>query len=638
MLNASEISEAIASAILFVANNQDYNGGFTSTSYRLNEPNTVMNHQTVYYPGLIASLLENSPGSEAKIIIEKIHEFIISQKNRWWTFNYWSKTDQAYEHEPYPDDLDDTCLALTILSQNKNKGISGQALANLVMTLTGNEVNPGGPYRTWIVSQPTNPPWNDVDIAVNASAAYCLKSQNIILPGLEHYFREIIVSNNYQSPYYYSKFFVLYLIARAVSPSLFPEIHRVITAESETIGSGLDLALYTSILILIQAPRATIDRSLQNLLDIHDDFRLDPVIIEKNQHNIMTVSGSKALTAAAYAHTFSLYEKHCIEKPKHCSPRSEEENIYDEIITQTAKLLPRESSFQNSGLKCLSAMAATPNIREITLASYHIQKALKIHLPDSLIIDLGVAHLLSALSYDILDACYDTGSVTSELTIAPILLREAINHYHTIAAQYTIDVPYIKKIFDAVDQSYAHEFNYNHISSKNRDDLRNQLVNYIDPTPLRSCGHTLGPKILLQIAGQQETNENNLSLFFTNYLTAKQISDNLHDWREDINNDLLTNVTQPILLTWCERHQPHEVFDVKKDMLELEKIFWSTTHNTLLQSGLYHINQARVYLTNISWTNEPLFFTEKLNRLKQTFTHTIGEYEKIKEFLEFYKI
>lgn len=638
MSNASQITEAINSAVLFVARHQDANGGFSSLSFEKDKIEDGVTHQTIYYPALIATLLEDITSEEARTIVEKIQLFLTHQQNRWFTFNYWAHQDEAFEQEPYPDDLDDTCLALTALSNPRQKIISGKALAHLTMVLTDNETKPGGPYRTWIVNQPHEEPWNDTDLAVNATIAYFLKKQNIYLPDLEKYFRDCLTAKKISSPYYYSSLLVLFLITRASSPELYPMIQEALYQQTSHDLTATELALYVSILIYTQAPTKEIDPFIQKILDRHDEYQADPVITEKHQNNTLIISGCAALTAALRIHALRSYQQLLNDRQTSTiSHHGIEEALHSEIVKQTARLFVRHNdSLQQVGLDRLGQMVATPIAREITLTSFHIGKYLDLDVPESVYVNLGVANLLGWLGYDIHDQCYDTGSVTAALTVAPLCLREALGIYYGLAQHYGLDISFIKDTLNLVDQGYATEFGAHKLISDQPNISLKQIRTTVKISNGRSRGHVIGPVLIFQIAKQPYAYQEALENFFVHYLTAKHISDDTHDWREDLRSGLITHATAPIISEWRRRYPEKDEFDYIQNESTLENIFWHQVYTSTLQKGVGHLQQARWQLETIPWMHDPRFLSDKCAQLQNSFTQNLQDHEKITEFLEYY--
>jgi len=92
------------------------------------------------------SALEETP--KVKTIKQKAAKFLLSQKSKHWSFNYWVRNSQEAKKLPYPDDLDDTFCALSALFQYDPNLINGSAMAKIITLLTAMEKKEGGPYRT----------------------------------------------------------------------------------------------------------------------------------------------------------------------------------------------------------------------------------------------------------------------------------------------------------------------------------------------------------------------------------------------------------------------------------------------------------------------------------------------------------
>lgn len=639
MLNACDISEALTSAIIFVAKNQNTSGGFTSVSQHSNEENKNSNHETIFYPALIATLLKQINQPQINDIVEKIYFFLVKEKNNDWSFNYWSKRDPIFGSEPYPNDLDDTCLALAAFANYRSQSISGKGLAHLISFLINNETTPGGPYFTWLINIPRQGPWNDVDCAVNTSIAYCLDLQGIRLPNLDNYFQEVLESETYQSPYYCSRLSVLYLMSRVVDKKLYKTLSNAIKVELKApVATLLDKALSAAALIRLGNSQSDVENLIEAIITAYGNYEADEMIIEKKSINTAITSGCSALTAAACAQALYYFQQSFTPTQTNLlNPESEEDEIHNKVIKNVAKRFAAVGkNIQKIGLEQLARIISQPISREITLVSYHTAQSLGSDLDINEQINLGTANLFGWLAYDIYDTCYDTSNVTSALTVANFCLREATTNYYAIAERHTLNWSLITAIFDEVDQSYALEFETSKIHSLICGELKRQITDQTENPTGRSIGHALGPLIIFQINKQTKINYQTYKSFFGNYLAAKQLSDDLHDWRDDLKNGLLTQVTRPILAELCSHHKATELFNHKTHEHELEEIFWNTVCPNMLTIARGNIQQARSEISALPWKHEPRFFVQLLSQLDQAFDSCLHTYQTAREFISNY--
>ncbi len=198
------IPKIIDKGIGFLAKSQQKNGSFLSlsTPSKRSFKNAKKYHPTFPSSLILSCLCSLEETAGIKQIKDKLTIFLLSQKNKHWSFNYWVRNSQEAQKLPYPDDLDDTFCALSALFQHNPKLIDGSAMAKIVTLLTAVEEKEGGPYRTWLVSQDADKIWKDIDLAVNSNIAYFLLLQDISLPNIDILIESAIETKNYTSPYY----------------------------------------------------------------------------------------------------------------------------------------------------------------------------------------------------------------------------------------------------------------------------------------------------------------------------------------------------------------------------------------------------------------------------------------------------
>ncbi len=152
-------ARAISRGLSFIASSQRNDGGFdVCFSPDQNEFVNLSPHSTIFAPSLIGKSLSIFTHKEALGIKSAIASWLINQrKDNAWTFNYWDKASPMYTQRSYPDDLDDTFCALSVLYDFNPDIFTGKAMADIANILFSAEASEGGPYRTWLVAQSGHP-------------------------------------------------------------------------------------------------------------------------------------------------------------------------------------------------------------------------------------------------------------------------------------------------------------------------------------------------------------------------------------------------------------------------------------------------------------------------------------------------
>ncbi len=141
------IQKKIAAILQFLINQQQVNGEFKSLCFLTQQPQLGW-----FYSGaspfltsnILFSLLELKT-KEAKQIIKKGTDFLISQKNSIGLWRYWNHNNGIMEHN-VPCDLDDTCLVSFILEKESITALNNKKY------IYANR-NEKGQFNTWFVPQ-----------------------------------------------------------------------------------------------------------------------------------------------------------------------------------------------------------------------------------------------------------------------------------------------------------------------------------------------------------------------------------------------------------------------------------------------------------------------------------------------------
>jgi hypothetical protein len=127
------------------------------------------------------------------------------------TWNYWRRDSSSYLKEPYPDDMDDTFMALMAFALWQPEKTAGWEKD--IEKLFPFQPNAARLYRTWIGIDAKE---NDADIIVNATVLLYLKTAAKEHDGLRKVMTRICSrSNRLGSKYYSSPAYMSYWLAKA---------------------------------------------------------------------------------------------------------------------------------------------------------------------------------------------------------------------------------------------------------------------------------------------------------------------------------------------------------------------------------------------------------------------------------------
>ena len=627
-----QATELKNSAYLFIAKKQTKAGGFISQTQT---ESGLEFHHTVFYPALISTILDEIPQPDR----DPLHQNINNRLKNFWLLQprltgsswqtYWAIQDHNYHTLKYPPDLDDSSLVLLAKHNLYPEADFSEINTDYVITLTGQEQKPGGPYRTWINCESTSA-WNDYDPVINATIHYTLSKWKVKLSTLKAYLIKAIQTESWQSPYYTSHYLSLYLIIRSFTVSDYPEIKKNITEifNSEPPQTQIDLACATIIASRLKLPLPLgFEKKFFALKN--DNFAIESCIREQGSDE----SGCESLTAALWILATTEIVKNFVHpnltKPKPAQINSE--NIHDAAISLVAqKLNNLNQSLFESSLPKLCQLIQTPLAKEITLFSHDLGSALTTDLTEELYIKLGAANLFGWLAWQWYDQCYDQKIISSGLPLANICLREATNTYLEAAQILAIDPEIIKETFDNTDKNHATELDNNlELQTNLKAGKKLTYLPTLIPTE-RSFGHCLGPNLIAKSLDLPDSQSQQLRRLFTHYLNTRQLCDDLHDWPEDFEAKRLTPVTRYLFMTT-------HLFP-RAPVNQTNKIFWRDGLNQALANARHELQQANKALHSIDWPiHKPVQLVETLDRLNSAISQASSERRTSQALLTHYE-
>ena len=657
-----KIAEVIDQGVDFLAKSQRKDGSFLS----LSSPNPksftkAKNYHPIFPAFLVLSCLspfEETP--EIKTIKQRAAKFLLSQKNKHWSFNYWVRDSKEAETLPYPDDLDDTFCALSALFQHNPGLIDGAAMAKIVTLLTAVEEKEGGPYRTWLVPQDADEVWKDIDLVANSNIAYFLSLQDVSLPNLEALIESAIKTKSYTSPYYPSIYPIIYFISRFYRGETTKKMRDFLLSKRKANGrweNPLNTALAVSALLNLGTPPNKLEKSIDYLITKQIEkftlsnvegwepyaFCIDPAIKGETYY-----AGSPAVTTAFCLEAIAKYQnklkvKSVKFRPKAGQPVAEkaQEKIYKEVVKQARQRFSSlGGELRTEALKTLEAALKRDKDKQIVLLPYFFKVSLGKEGKGGsrdLLVKLGVVNLYGWIAYAIYDDFLDEEGEPKLLSVANVCLRESTTIYNNLLPKETGFPVFLQKVVDTIDAANTWEVTHCHAKIKNEKlKVKNLTIpDYGDLSPLahRSLGHALGPAAILFSLGYKESSPEvkNLMRFFKHFLIARQLNDEAHDWEEDLKMGRINAVGAMVL----------KKFKVKSSKLKvssqvLQEIFWYEVAVDACQTVLKHAQLAREALGKIPIVTDPSLLERLLIPIDYSAQKALKEREGTLKFLKAY--
>lgn len=643
------IPKIIDKGIAYLTNQQQKDGSFLSfsTTNKRSFKNAKKYHSTFPSSLILSCLCSLEETPEIKRIKDRLATFLLSQKSKHWSFNYWTRNSKEAKTLPYPDDLDDTFCALVALYQYNPELIDGSAMAKIVTLLTAVEKKEGGPYRTWLVPHDADKVWKDVDLVANSNIAYFLSLQDVSLPSIDALIESAIKTENYVSPYYPSIYPVIYFISRFYKGKKTKKIRDFLLSKrdaSEKWDNPLNTALAISSLLNFGASLGKLKKSIVYLTtrQRHGSwqpyaFCIDPAIKRKTY-----CAGSSALTTAFCLEVIGKYLQKSKIKSQRLKVQKEREtgkqvHIYNQVVREAKQRFSKlDDDLKTQAMSVLKAILKRDKDRQIILMPYFFKISLgknRKTVSKNLLVQLGLANLYGWIAYTIYDDFLDDEGEPRLLSVANLALRELTTIFNTVLPKETGFQVFFHKTMDTIDAANTWEVSNCRIkiegSKLNIQNLK--IPDYGDLSRLahRSLGHALGPAAILFSLGYKASSSElkNLMHFFKHFLIARQLNDEAHDWEEDFKMGRINAVGFQIL---------KRVRNKKLGIKEFQKIFWTEIVVGVCQTVLKHTQLARKALDKIPIICDPSLMEKLLIPIEASAQKALREREETLKFLKTY--
>lgn len=544
----------------------------------------------------------------------------ISEKG---TANYRMRSIAEAGLTPYPDDLDDTfCVLSAIFLHDKNR-LGGEKLAQATMALTATEVEPGGPYRTWVVRPEAAPVWRDIDPVANANVAFFLGLNNIRLPKLDDYLASQIGLP--ASPYYPTPLHVLYFLTRALAKTTHTPriVDTLLTCKPTNV---LEEALLISSLVRCQA----ITEAARRISEFTGHLRLGrgfdalPVCVDTVASGVKHFTTCPEATAALCMEALQLF----LEATTTSAQQSAQLDPSLTVIAAAKVLLnvSEDRTLQVLTDGFLEKLTNISQVRELTTLPLDIAEAWNEKtqaVPKQTLQNLCIAHLLGWIAYTLYDDIIDNDGTPALLSVANIAAR----HMYRLFSEAGLDTDFqqfFRLVLDRMDEANALELLHARLPVA-------RLPSYQEPRSLyaRSGGIMISPIGVLRLAGYSQTSPEvqALRIFFEHYLAAKQLNDDAHDWQDDLRRGHVTSVVSRVLTKLNKAYEPG-------DLKHLQTLFWHDVIDGVCADIRQHVARAREAAKNFGNIRDPHFFSKLIDPLEASAEQALEEREASLAFLK----
>lgn len=641
-MNRAKINRAIDQGLAYLVSAQQEKGGFLSFS----SPNCFDFSQTTTYETtftntwILNCLLHLPSSTKRDQIIRKLANFLWQQMSPDWTWNYWVRSATEYEQLPYPDDLDDTFCTLAALHHYQPERFDGTAFGKISQVLIGTEQSPGGPYRTWLTNIEERI-WRDIDLAVNSNIAYFLSLQSISLPALNELAEQSIASHTYHSPYYPDAYPLIYFLSRWYTGEqkdrLIKDTENLFKKARTSLRLALSATAHHRLTGSIRSSHTALGKILTNQQPDgswpSEGFCLDPAI--KGQRHY---AGSPALTTAFCLEALALELSTTV-----LIDMSDEQRYHREVCELIDSFLEEQGqAISQQARPTVKRLLEPPFGHQITLAPYLTYKALgspkTIKRP--FLISLSAATACGWMAYSLIDDVVDASSNQNLLPLALILQREMMYRLNSTLSTTSRFPNLVRDTLDQMDKALQNEKSQFGLDSSNMDQPISQWQ-LPAPTPDttlsdRSIGHALGPIAVLIKAGHpyDSTEARALTQFFRHYLAARQLSDDAHDWLEDLHQGQINSVSLPLLQQAQKLPIGSHLFN--EIIPQLETLFWEQTIEQICDRITKQLDAAQVALEHCTSFVQPAVFHALISNERRTNDETLEQRFQARQFIATY--
>jgi hypothetical protein len=236
-------------------------------------------------------------------------------------------------------------------------------------------------------------------------------------------------------------------------------------------------------------------------------------------------------------------------------------------------------SHEISGITKLFAQSLQSKLPTITNKTYTI---------------LGAANFYTWMAYSIYDDFIDEEGKPLYLPIANIMHRKALSEYGIIVNDFPNLTQLLIKVFDTIDHANSWELTYCRFPINKSRIIIETIPNYDDCHILaeRAYAHIFGPLIITHLAGCSSPN---IKKALEYYLIARQINDDLHDWKEDFSRGHITYVVARLLQ---RANITSGNYLISTLIHKLEKQFWESEMELLANNVIDYIDKSKELLTS----------------------------------------
>jgi len=596
---------------------------------------------------LLDGSFENSPFQTSLILVclahlkNNIHVQIIARNAISYLFSQvslqgsWNYLDRSDTKKQYPDDLDDTALALTAITIHAPHLITEDILLSFVHLLVSAEVREGGPYFTWLTPPNLREVWNDIDPVVNSNIHYFLGLHKIQLEPLENYLKTIIVEDQFSSKYY-SPLHISFFLSKWKTNSKKKELMKRLVQIYPKITTLLDRALFVSAYLNLGGSPEKVYSDIERLSRIQPNhLDTDPFYIEEIENGITTYAGSKPLVAAHIIQAITTHET-IVGTETQKTPEIRNHQMIKHVSHLALQQFSDAPSMVQKKIRVLvEKMASQKKSPEIFLLPFLWHESLHSKYQNyskKQVLQLWVKKVLGWIGFSIYDDVVDGEKKQHLIPLANLCVREVSEIFQRITPS-TAQNQFVKNTLQTIDYAAVWEKQMCHVPIAHKIlEPPKTLPDYGNLHHLanKSLGHALGPIILTP------SKKNNVQQFFIHYLIARQLNDDAHDLLTDLEQGFLNPVSVQVIKRLLELHPNQTHVNLESDRELLQSLFWHEVIDTIVVQIQDHLHHARTIIRKSHIFKDTSIIETLLAPLEESAQQALFERNRITRFLEKY--
>lgn len=249
---------------------------------------------------------------------------------------------------------------------------------------------------------------------------------------------------------------------------------------------------------------------------------------------------------------------------------------------------------------------------------------------------LGLANIYCWVAYSIYDKLLDDEPSAQFLPVANIAMRKSLQTYSQLFPPVHPFQSYFQETFTRMDHANAWELAHARFERAGESIIISQLPHYGHYQILadRSSGHILGPLAIATLCDVSSDAFHHFEKGLRHYLIARQLSDDIHDWKEDFTAGHASSIITYLLQ---QLHTSPGTYSFASLFEAMQANFWQSSMENLTAIIVRHLQYSRRHLlrSGLLQKNTPLFTLH--SRLESIAKVSLSQYHSSQAFLKAYK-